>query len=85
MRSPSTLIIPVENQVRELDAKILLSCVAAERGFPAVVGSRREIHLKATRMPKGVYYAKSFRPLSRRMFEVMRDLGHEIVRSSRAH
>ena len=30
--SASTLIVPVESQVRELDAKLLLSCVAAERG-----------------------------------------------------
>jgi hypothetical protein len=29
--SVSTLIIPVETQVREMDAKILLSCVAAGR------------------------------------------------------
>jgi surface carbohydrate biosynthesis protein len=77
--SRRALIIPAEEQSREFDAKLLLACVAAERGFQAVVGSRREIHLKATRMPKGVYYAKSFRPLSRRMFEILRNLGYEIV------
>ena len=27
----STLILPVENQTRELDAKLLLACAAAER------------------------------------------------------
>ena len=32
----STLIVPVENQVRELDAKLLLACIAVERGFPVV-------------------------------------------------
>ena len=36
--SASTLIVPVETQVRELDAKLLLSCVAAERGFPVIMG-----------------------------------------------
>ncbi len=34
----ATLIIPVENQVRELDAKLLLGCVAAERGLPVILG-----------------------------------------------
>ena len=34
--SPSTLLIPVEIQVRELDAKVLLAAVAAERGFPVL-------------------------------------------------
>lgn len=72
-------IIPAEERSREFDAKLLLACVAAERGFPAIVGSRREIHLKANRIPKGIYYAKSFRPLSRRMFGILRNLGFEIV------
>jgi hypothetical protein len=51
----STLIIPVEEQSREFDAKLLLACVAAERGYPAVLGSRRAIHLSATRLPRGIY------------------------------
>jgi surface carbohydrate biosynthesis protein len=79
MAEPSTLIIPVENQVRELDAKILLSCVAAERGFPVVLGSRGYIHQQITEFPRGVYLAKSMRGLSERMFSILRDLGHEIV------
>ena len=29
------LLIPVENQVRELDAKLLLACIAARRGLPS--------------------------------------------------
>ena len=48
----STLIVPVENQSRELDAKLLLSCVAAERGFPVVLGSRFFIHLAAASLPR---------------------------------
>jgi surface carbohydrate biosynthesis protein len=76
---PSTLIIPVENQVRELDSKLLLSCIAAERGFPVVLGSRTYIHFQAASIPRGVYLAKSMRSLSDRMFVIMRQLGHEIV------
>jgi surface carbohydrate biosynthesis protein len=75
----STLIIPVENQCRELDAKLLLSCIAAERGFPVVLGSRTFIHFEIASLPRGVYLAKSMRSLSERMFDILRKLGHEIV------
>jgi len=77
--SPSTLIIPVENQVRELDAKILLSCIAAEKGFPVILGSRAYTHFQAASVPRGVYLAKSMRSLSTLMFQILRKLGHEIV------
>lgn len=75
----STLIVPVESQVRELDAKLLLSCVAAERGFPVVIGSRAYIHYWMPFLPRGVYLAKSMRSLSDRMFGIVRGLGHEIA------
>jgi len=77
--SVSTLIIPVESQVRELDAKILLSCVAAENGFRVIMGSRAFIHFQIADMPRGVYVAKSMRSLSASMFSILRKLGHEIV------
>ncbi|MFQ5698963.1 MAG: surface carbohydrate biosynthesis protein [Myxococcota bacterium] len=80
MRGPaSTLIIPVESQVRELDAKLLLACVAAERGFRVVLGSRAYVHHRVHAMGRGVYLAKSLRPLSDRMFGILRQLGHHIV------
>jgi len=75
----STLMLPVENQVRELDAKLLLASVAAERGFPVVLGSRAFVHYKVDSIPRGVYLAKSMRRLSNRMFRILRQLGHEIV------
>ncbi len=77
--SASTIIIPVEIQAREMDAKILLACVAAERGFPVIMGSRSFIHFLADSVPRGVYLAKSMRTLSIRMFDILRRLGHEIV------
>ncbi len=76
---PSTIIMPVESQVRELDAKLLLSCLAAERGFPVIIGSRAFVHFIVERLPRGVYMAKSMRTLSIRMFAILRKLGHEIV------
>ena len=40
MSSRIPLILPCETQVRELDAKLLLASVAAERGYAPIVGSR---------------------------------------------
>jgi surface carbohydrate biosynthesis protein len=75
----STLILPVENQVRELDAKLLLACLAAERGFPVVMGSRAFVHYRVGSIPRGVYLAKSLRRLSDKMFDILDHLGHDIV------
>jgi surface carbohydrate biosynthesis protein len=74
-----SLILPVESQVRELDAKLLLACVAAERGFRVVFGSRAYIHHGMASFPRGVYLAKSMRRASERMFGIISDLGHDIV------
>lgn len=73
------LLVPVENQLRELDAKLLIALVAAERGFPVILGSRATLHRRAAWLPRGIYLAKSVRPLSVRMFHIYRDLGSEIV------
>jgi surface carbohydrate biosynthesis protein len=75
----STLIIPVENQVRELDAKLLLACVAAERGLPVVLGSRTYVNFAVPFLPRGLFLAKSMRSISKRMMNIIRGLGHEIV------
>ena len=65
------LIIPVENQVRELDPKLLLACVAANRGFVSVIGFRREIHFNIMSFPGGIYISKSMTDASDRMFKIM--------------
>ena len=78
-RNPSYIILPVENQVRELDAKIFLAAVMAERGFPVIMGSRAFVHFIVEKVPRGVYMAKSMRRLSIKMFSILRQLGHEIV------
>ena len=74
-----SLIIPVENQVRELDAKLLLACIAARRGFAVIIGSRLEISFHIASFPPGIYLAKSMTARSLKMFRIMRDLGHMIV------
>lgn len=74
-----TLILPVENQVRELDAKLLMACVAAERGFDVTLGSRTYVHFAVSSLPRGVFVAKSLRSISALMFKLLDHLGHDIV------
>jgi len=73
------LLIPVENQVRELDPKLLLACIAARRGFSSVVGSRREMEFCIDSFPRSIYLSKSMTIRSLLFFQVARRFGHEIV------
>lgn len=73
------ILLPVESQVRELDAKILFACAAAEYGYEVIIGSRAHIHFYASRVKDCIYLAKSMRRFSDRMFKIMHELGHRIV------
>jgi surface carbohydrate biosynthesis protein len=73
------LLIPVENQVRELDPKLLLACVAARRGFSSIIGSRRELEFRIDTYPKSIYLSKSMTGRSLIFFRIARKFGHEIV------
>jgi surface carbohydrate biosynthesis protein len=75
----ATLLIPVENQVRELDPKLLLACIAARRGFPTVIGSHREVDLRITSFPRSLYLCKSFTVRNVKMFRIMAKIGHKIL------
>jgi surface carbohydrate biosynthesis protein len=79
MTPKPTLIIPVENQVRELDPKLLLACVAADRGFTSIIGFRREIHFHISSFPGGIYVSKSMTDASDSMFKIMQRLGGRVV------
>jgi surface carbohydrate biosynthesis protein len=73
------LLIPVENQVRELDPKLLLACIAARRGFSSVIGSRRELEFRIDAFPQSIYISKSMTGRSFIFFRIARKFGHEIV------
>jgi surface carbohydrate biosynthesis protein len=75
----SLLIVPVENQVRELDAKLLLACVAAERGFEVVIGSQFFIFLEMAHLKPGVLIAKSMRSVNDQTLTLTNKFGHDIV------
>ncbi|MFQ5416351.1 MAG: surface carbohydrate biosynthesis protein [Myxococcota bacterium] len=74
-----SLIVPVENQVRELDPKLLVACAAAERGFRVFLGSRTRVDFRIASFPRGIYLSKGMTPKSGKMFRIMRSLGHEIA------
>jgi len=75
----ATLLVPVENQVRELDARLLLACVAANRGLPSIIGPKREVESRIASFPRGIFLSKSLRVAKRRCFPVSSKLGHKIV------
>jgi surface carbohydrate biosynthesis protein len=75
----SVLLIPVENQVRELDAKLLLACIAARRGLPSIIGSKREVEARIANFPRGIYLAKSMLHGHSKFLKLACKLGHKIA------
>jgi surface carbohydrate biosynthesis protein len=73
------LIIPVENQVRELDPKLLLAALAVRRGFTSILGSHRDVDFRIASFPRGLYLNKSMTDRNLKMFQIMRRLGHLIL------
>jgi surface carbohydrate biosynthesis protein len=73
------LLIPVENQVRELDPKLLLACIAAERGFSSIIGSRREMEFNIDAFSDSIYLSKSMTIRSLLFFQVARYFDVEII------
>ena len=75
----SGLLVPVENQVRELDAKLLLVCIAAEKGLPSILGPKREVEFRIASFPRSIFLSKSLRIGNRKFFPTSRQLGHAIA------
>ena len=73
------LLIPVENQVRELDPKLLLACIAARKGFSSVIGSRRELEFRIDSYPRSIYLSKSMTRRSLFFFRIARKFDHQII------
>lgn len=68
----------METQVREFDAKLLLACVAAERGLPAYIGFQNRIRDCITSIPPGIFIAKGFASKKAKIMGILTGLGHEI-------
>ena len=72
------LLIPIENQVRELDPKLLLAVCAANAGIKSYIGYRTEMDIIISKFPRSIYLAKSFTQRSDKMFRILSKLGHTI-------
>ena len=73
------LLIPIENQVRELDAKLLLAAHAVARGHDCYIGWKGSIDGHLNAFPRGVYFAKSLTSRNVKVLKIARALGHSIV------
>lgn len=73
------LFCPVETKVRELDAKTLLACVAAERGHTVILGDMVELRDIVEFLPRGVYLSKSIPRKMERYFRRYKSLGYGVA------
>jgi surface carbohydrate biosynthesis protein len=78
-RDSVPLFIPVESQWREFDAKLLLACIAATRGYSVLIGPNREIESRIASFPKGIYFAYRMKSGNVKFFKILTKLGHLVV------
>jgi surface carbohydrate biosynthesis protein len=74
-----SLLIPVELQVREFEPKLLLACVAANRGFSVLIGPRREMHFHIPSFPGCIYLSKNVTSASNNVLRNLKRLGDRVV------
>ncbi len=78
-RQDKWLFIPVEVKVRELQAKTLLACLAADRGFKVVIGEAHAVRDSLHLLPAGVILEKGVAPSQEESFKRFRELGNLVV------
>ncbi|WP_284152472.1 surface carbohydrate biosynthesis protein [Desulfofustis limnaeus] len=72
------LIIPIETKVREFDAKLLLSCAAAEAGYGVVLGHQHTIQRTWRKMPCSIVFDKSVVKSNEKRFAAYKRLGNGV-------
>lgn len=73
------LIIPVEVQVRELTARLLVAAIAASRGFEVLIGHDRVVRRLAAHLPRGVLFDKSLGAKGDRKIRRYARLGYKLT------
>lgn len=68
--------LPIEVKSRELQSRLLLACVAAERGYGAVLGRKGTLAGMADILPRGIYVEKSCQLAGLDGFRTRAALGH---------
>ena len=66
----------MEVGARELLARCLVSCIAAERGFTVLLGHQYTLLEHATVFPAGIYFSKGTNAISTTNMKLARDNGH---------
>ena len=74
-----SIILPVEVMTRELDAKLLLASIAAQRGWRVFVGCRWRLLGQFQRLPPSIYIGKDVSPRTKRIYDILPALGHAAV------
>ena len=73
------LHLPIETKARELDAKMLLACMAAERGWGAIIGGKNVLRRFQKYLPKGVFLEKNIGPRQAAQFASNKAHGNRVA------
>lgn len=73
------LVIPVEVQVRELMARLLVGAVAAARGYDVLIGHDRVVRRLAAWLPRGALFDKALGMRGEKKIARYRRLGYAIT------
>ncbi|MEQ1524424.1 MAG: hypothetical protein ABL936_24460, partial [Aestuariivirga sp.] len=73
------LHLPIETKARELDAKMLLACSAAERGWGAIIGGKNVLRKFQMHLPQGVFVEKNIGPRQAAQFAFNRKQGNRVA------
>ncbi len=72
------LFVPIEIKVREFDAKLLFSLIAAENGFNVILGAQKDLRVHIHKFPAGVYIDKSVAFTKIKWFKYFKKFGNLI-------
>jgi surface carbohydrate biosynthesis protein len=73
------LLIPIETKAREYHAKLLLSCVAAEKGFGVILGHKGALATNLRFLPRGIIFGNNITTEIEGRFARYRDMGYTVA------
>ncbi len=79
MNKNKWLYLPIELKVRELETRILMACIAADRGYRVVLGHKNEIQTSLSIMPQGIFLTYGMAENLLPILENATNFGHRII------
>lgn len=73
------IYVPLEIKVREFDAKLFFSLIAAENGYRVVFGDQKKLRRQVSWLPRGLYLDKSAAATKVKWFKHFKSLGHKVA------